>query len=377
MQLSTNRSRDRLVLRVSVRRLLPAVIVVMLTASPARAAGESQSSDTAAGARVAASIAGSQIYETDLDRRWEVQDAAAYLRVQREAYEGRRRALEALLREQLLAREAAEQGIEQEALLEREVRKRTKVVTDADISAFMASNPLPAGATPAMVGPLVTVLLGQRAREAAREEYFMVLQRASINRVEVFLEPPRVALMGESHNPVRGAADAPVHVVVFSDFECPFCRRTEPVLNRLFERFPREVRFVWKNFPLSIHPGAAGAAEAAQCAHDQGRFWDYHDALFAAAVVPDQQGFRAVANGLGLDGVAFDECLQSHRRAAEVKADITAGQRAGVEGTPTVFVNGVAFVGALPFEAYERAVLDELARLQPAQSEPLASGARP
>ncbi len=189
------------------------------------------------------------------------------------------------------------------------------------------------------------------------------------------LEPPRTALTAAPHNPVRGRPGAPVDVVVFSDFECPFCRRTEPVLNRLAERFPVEVRFVWKHYPLSIHPNAAGAAEASQCAHDQGRFWAYHDALFVDHAALDEGGLVEVARRLDLDRDLFVACLRSHAHAAEVKADTETGRRAGVAGTPTVFVNGVALVGALSFDTYERAVLDELARLRPGASGATATGA--
>jgi len=307
-------------------------------------------------------IDGTRIVDADLDQWLQAQDASAYQRVRREVYDGRRRALDALLADRLLSAEATRHGLTVEDLLESEVTRRAKPVSDADVNAFLSSNPVPAGATPSVVAPLVATLLRQRARETAKEEYLSALRLAPDARVQVFLEPPRVPVPRAAHNPTRGGDSAPVEIVMFSDFECPFCRRAEPVLARLSQRFPTEVQFVWRHYPLTIHQSARPAAEAAQCAHDQGQFWAYHDALFADPALLQSGGLVATAARLGLDADAFARCVNTHRHAAEIASDSEAGEQAGVSGTPTVFINGVAFVGALPYDVYERAVLDELAR---------------
>jgi protein-disulfide isomerase len=266
------------------------------------------------------------------------------------------------LADRLLSAEADRRGLTIESLVSQEVAKRTRPVTAGDVSAFLEANPLPAGATESAVAPAIVALLGQRAREAAAEEYIRSLRRESPTPVQVMLEPPRASIPPASHSPTMGPASARVTVVEFSDFECPFCRKAAPMISRLRERFSTEVRFVWRNYPLSIHQHARLAAEAAQCAHDQGRFWAFHDELFRDPTLLPPPHLEATAVRLGLDMEAFMRCLSGHVHGGDVATDVEAGEQVGVSGTPTVFINGVAFVGALSYDVYERAILDELAR---------------
>ncbi len=314
---------------------------------------------------VAATVNGVPVLERDLDEWVRQHEAATYQRLRRDTYESRRAALEALLSDRLVAAEADRQGVTREELIEVESARRVKPVTDADVASFLVGSALPPGVTTEMLTPTVTALLRRRAVDVARDEYLGTLRRAPASRVEVFLEPPRTSGLREAHNPTRGRLDAPVEVVVFSDFECPFCRRAEPVLARLVARFSEDVLLVWKHYPLSIHAHARPAAEAAQCAHAQGRFWAFHDALLADADVARvvQGRLDAMAAGVGLDPADFARCVQTRAHQEDVVKDSAAGERAGVTGTPTVFINGIAVVGSQPYEVYERLVLDELERV--------------
>ncbi len=347
------------------RRAVAFLVLTLVGASLA----EAQVGGGRASSSVVAVVGGAPILASDLDRWWQEHDPAAYERARRDAYDGRRKALDALIESTLLAAAAAARGLSVDELVLREVEARVRAVSPAEVSAFLSTNPMPAGTSLAVVTPLVEALLRQRARELARHDYLASLQAMPGAHVQILLEAPRVATTRAAHNPTRGPLGAPVEVVVYSDFECPFCRRAEPALARLLERFPTEVVMVWRHFPLGIHARAREAAEAAQCAHDQGRFWAYHDALFAdpAAIAPD--ALVATAVRLGLDRPTFARCVRDHVHAATVVHDSEAGERAGVSGTPTVFINGVPFVGALPFEAYERAILDELDRVGRRQSD--------
>ena len=178
--------------------------------------------------------------------------------------------------------------------------------------------------------------------------------------VRVLLEPPR-AVVGTSDAPARGPADAPVTIVVFSDFQCPFCRAVAATLRRVETVYAGRVRVVFRDFPLGMHPDAPKAAEAARCAGDQGRFWAMHDALFSRAGVTAAD-LRQHAGAIGLDLEQFAACLERGDHAAAWRADRAAGQRLGVTATPTLFVNGRLLAGAQPFEAFAAVIDDELAR---------------
>lgn len=312
-------------------------------------------------ADVAARVGGEIIHVADVDAWLARHDPAIVDRLRRQEYEQRRRALDALIDEALLLRDAEREGLSTASLLERETSRRAGTVGPEQVAAFLAENPLPPGTDAASAAPTVAALLQRRSRDVARQAYLDELRRGPV-AVQLVLEPPRAGELVAPHSPRRGAAAAPIEVVVFSDFECPFCRRVVPALARLEERFPGDVSFVWRHFPLAMHPRAAPAAEASQCAHAQGRFWQYHDALFRQPERLDAAGLEEAARTAGLDLESFTRCVSTHVRAGDVERDREAGSRAGVTGTPTVYINGVQHVGALPFEAYERAVLEELAR---------------
>jgi protein-disulfide isomerase len=168
-------------------------------------------------------------------------------------------------------------------------------------------------------------------------------------------------------SPAAGATSAPVTLIEFSDFQCPFCRQFTATLKAVEEKYGDNVRIVYRQFPIaSIHPFAVKAAEASLCAHDQGKFWQLHDAMFRdqnKLSIPD---LKQVATSLGLDRVRFDQCLESGTHAAQVARDIREGERVGVSGTPAFFVNGIELRGgAVPFETITEAINQELLRARP------------
>jgi protein-disulfide isomerase len=162
-------------------------------------------------------------------------------------------------------------------------------------------------------------------------------------------------------DPSLGPEDAPITIIEFSDFECPFCQRFHrEVFGRLLSAYPNEIRFVYRDFPLtSIHPNAFPAAEAANCARDQGAFWEFHDRLFTEGL--GDKAYRRYASELGLDMDAFETCIRERRYKDEVQADLTFAANLGVRSTPTFFINGIAIVGAQPFEVFQRVIEGELA----------------
>jgi predicted DsbA family dithiol-disulfide isomerase len=181
---------------------------------------------------------------------------------------------------------------------------------------------------------------------------------------EMVISPPRKEL--ETTRLVRGAADAPVTIIAFSDYQCPYCVRAEPVLAEVLERYPEEVKIVHRHFPLdSIHPFARPAAEAAMCADEQGRFWAYHDGIFARHGQLSESSIGEIGAAVGLDATAFDTCVEERRYKDFVENDFAAGREAGVTGTPSFFLNGIALKGARDADELSRYIDLELTRLKP------------
>jgi len=164
-------------------------------------------------------------------------------------------------------------------------------------------------------------------------------------------------------DPVKGNPRAPVTVVVFSDFQCPFCGRVEPTLKQVEEAYGPKVRFVWKHQPLPMHPNAVPAAEAAEAAREQGKFWQMHDLLFANQQALSPAGYETWARQAGLDLAKFKASIDSHRNKARIEEDSRLGSSVGANGTPTFFVNGEKLVGAQPFDAFKQLIDAQLAKV--------------
>ena len=163
-----------------------------------------------------------------------------------------------------------------------------------------------------------------------------------------------------SHSPVRGPKDAPVSIVEFSDFQCPFCAGLQETLDRVLKAFPKQVRLVYKQYPLNIHPYARQAALASLAAYAQGKFWEMHDKLFQNFSAINEDNINTWAKDVGLNMTEFRKAIQSGKHEAMVQKDVTDGAAAKVLGTPTVFVNGRR-IQDKSFESFKKVILEELA----------------
>lgn len=159
-------------------------------------------------------------------------------------------------------------------------------------------------------------------------------------------------------SPVRGAKAAKVTIVAWSDFQCPFCSRVVPTMKQIEDTYAKDVRIIFRHQPLPFHNNAKIAAEASMAAHEQGKFWQMHDKLFANQQALDRASIERYAQELGLDMGKFKSALDSNKFAKKVEADSAEGMQVGANGTPTFFINGREFVGAQPFEAF-KGVIDE------------------
>lgn len=276
-------------------------------------------------------------------------------------YTARREALDGLVADALLNKEAESRGINRQDLMEQEIEAKVPQVTDSDVQDFYNQNKGRMGdQTQEQVADRIRQFLDGQNRAAARNNLLDGLRPKY--GVKIALEPPRVEVAIAADDPVRGPANAPVTLIEFSEFQCPFCSRVGPTVKQVLETYGDKVRLVFRDYPLPFHNNAHGASEAAQCAHDQGRFWEYHDKLFANQQALAAENLKQYATDLGLDIAKFNECFESGRYKDRVDQDIAQGSSAGVRGTPAFFINGRFLSGAQPFEAFKTIIDEELER---------------
>jgi protein-disulfide isomerase len=296
--------------------------------------------------------------------RGEVEAAAGgrLLEVRNQEYNVLRDALEEKIARTLLAKEAARRGTTVEALLKSEVDEKVPPVSPEEQKKFYDENKARFGNTPEAdaLKNIETGLRQQRVRDR-RQEVVNGLRTAAA--VKVNLDPPRFPVTDGGDDPSKGPAKAPVTLVLFSDFECPFCSRIVPTLKRIEERYGERVRVVFRDLPLpQIHKHAAKAAEAGACAHEQGKFWEMHDHMFGHQKALSVDDLKKAAAEIGLKTDVFGQCLDSGRFAAEWKADAAEANSFGITGTPASFVNGRFVSGAQSFEYFVRVIDEELER---------------
>lgn len=301
-----------------------------------------------------ARVEGEPISVADVDR----EAGARLLALRGQEYTLRRQALERLLAVRVLEGEATRRGVSPAELERVEVEAKVAVPAAEAVDAALEAAPTKAGAPPSPREAVEARLL-QQARAQRRAAFVAELKTKA--KVEILLEPPRVAVTADD-DPSLGPVDASVTLIAFSDFQCPYCARVEPTLAQLRQRYPKDLRVVFRDFPLPMHEEAAKAAEAGGCADEQGQFWPMHERLFANPKALSVDDLKRHAAELGLNQEAFASCLDSGRRAAEVQEDIQAGVAAGVTGTPAFFVNGRFLNGAQPLSAFVEAIEDELQR---------------
>jgi len=279
------------------------------------------------------------------------------LNLRKQEYDIKRRALDTLVDQKLLEAEARRRGMTLEQM-QKDLDGRIGEPTDAEAEAFFLARP-EQGRRFEEVRDQMRSLLKAAKRTAARDAFLSGLRKS--HTVDVLFDSPRVEVSADPAR-LKGSPDAPVQIVEFSDFECPFCRRAEATIQAVVAKYHGKVSLAYRDFPLSaIHPSAQRAAEASRCAAEQGRFWDYHARLFADQSL-DAKTLKSHAKDIGLDQARFDLCLDTNRLREAVDRDAQQGRLAGVTGTPAFFINGIPLNGAQPAAAFEKIIEEELAR---------------
>jgi protein-disulfide isomerase len=336
--------------------VLAALACTKAETAPSEQAASPQAQDT-----VVAEVAGRRITLKDVDERWQSDDPAERARVTQLLYQNRRNVLDQIVGDLLIEEAAKAAGNAKDEYQKKEIAARLKPVTDDEVKQFYEQNKDRAQGRPlAELSPMIQQFLVSQRQQQARAQLVDDLKKKSTARI--LLDPPRQTINVSSDDPSSGPANAPITLVEFSDYQCPYCARVVPTISKLRATYGDKIRVVFKDYPLAIHPEAPKAAEAAHCAGEQGKYWDMHDRMFAnqrALAVP---ALKETAAGLGLDAAKFGQCLDSGKYAAAIADDMKQGEALGVQSTPTVYINGRPILGAQPFEFFQSVIDEELAK---------------
>jgi len=279
-------------------------------------------------------------------------------------YDLRKNALDQLINQKLVEQKAKAAGVPMEDFLKKELMAKVAEPADEEAralyerakSAGQVNDPYD------KVKPQIIGFLKQQKGQAVLQQYVEQLRAEA--KVEVLLPaylPPKVEV--SATGPAKGPEAAPITIVEFSDFQCPYCARAESTVKDLMEleKYKGKLRLVYRDYPLPSHNLAPKAAEAAHCAGDQGKYWEMHGKLFAVTPKLEVGDLKAYARELSLDAGRFDKCLESGEKSKVVTDHAKAGEEAGVRGTPAFFINGRLISGAQPLAAFTAIIDAELA----------------
>jgi protein-disulfide isomerase len=268
------------------------------------------------------------------------------------------RSLNRIVEEKLLKAEAAKRGITESELVEKEVTNFVKEPTNEQINTFYEQNKENIRKPKEQVADKIRQYLKNEKQSDVREAFLKKLEKE--HRVTRSFKPIRFEVNAQGH-PSKGPAAAPVVLVLFSDFQCPYCRDFNLTIEDVMKKYGDKVRLVFRQFPLtSIHPNAQRAAKASLCAAAQNRFWEMHDLLFRNQDNLKEEGIKSRAKDLNLNIDAFNSCLDSARINTMIHDDIRAGSVAGVDGTPALFINGRFLGGARSDDEIDAIIEEEL-----------------
>ncbi len=292
--------------------------------------------------------------------RAQLEDAtrAKLIEIENEKYDALREALDGMIADDLVKREAEARKTTPDALLTEEVEKKIPTPSDQEVQKVYEENKDQLGGQSLeQIKPKIVQYLKSQKEEERRNAFVAELKKKYPTTVS--LRPP-VVDVATAGRPERGAKNPQVTIIEFSDYQCPFCRRAESTVEQVMNTYGDKVRLVYRDYPLPMHPQARPASEAAACANEQGKFWEYHAKLFHGdGLEPDK--LKTYADQVGLDRKKFDECLEKKPYKDAIDKDFADGEKAGVNGTPAFFINGRMLSGAQPFEKFKEVIDEELA----------------
>jgi protein-disulfide isomerase len=346
------------------RILAPAALAAFALACACSKQATSAGSSTGGAAggtapdRVVATFNGGKITAGELETQARPQIAE----LENKMYQAKRQALEQMAMEKIVKAEADKAGLSEQDYIKKKldeapVQQPTEAQERQFYERLKSGGQIPPEATFESLKDRIGQALVNQQRQGQMQKIVQDLQKQA--NLKIDLPQPRVQVAADG--PARGPKDAPVTIVEFSDFECPYCGAAHDTVDQVMNTYAGKVRLVYRQFPLSFHPHAAKAAEASLCALDQGKFWEYHDALFKNQKKLEPADLKASATAVGMDGQKFGQCLDSGEKKKAVDADQQAGLQAGVGGTPAFFINGIFLNGAQPIDEFKKVIDGELA----------------
>jgi protein-disulfide isomerase len=315
---------------------------------------------------VASTKDGSIITRQELDD----QVGNTLMAIRTQLYEQQRKVLMEMLAERLLDQEARRRQVSRQDLEALEIDRKVLENPAEEITRlYQMSRPRFKGVPEEQARKEIDEALKKRQRRTIRAAYVKQLMARAGARIS--LDAPRVTIAA-GDDAARGDVQAPVTLLVYADFQCPYCAQVEGTLKALAARYPTQLRVVYKDYPLSIHKEAGPAAEAARCAGDQGKYWEMRDRLFAVQQTLSSEAFTREAGQVGLNADDFAQCMSSRKFERHVEANRIEAERHGVMGTPGFFVNGRFFNGVMSLDGFQEVIDEELARVQAPQTVPSA-----
>jgi protein-disulfide isomerase len=311
-----------------VRRLRAATSVLM---------GQDINSPNLQPTAVLATVAGKPITAGAIIERLK----PAIYKMQLSVYEIQSEAVQRTINDLLLIAEANRRSVPPEEIVRTEISEKSHPPTEAEVAKFYADNKTRIGKDLDSVRNQLADYLQEQGRQQLERTMSEKLREGAQIRLLIAEPQPPTQAISTDDDPSRGVATAPVTIVEFTDFQCPSCAAMHPVLEEVLKSYGSKVRFVVRDFPLAMHANARKAAEAANAAHAQGKFFEYVSLLFKRQNALDVASLKKYASELGLDRARFDAALDGGTFAAEVQRDVADGEMYGIDSTPTIFVNGV------------------------------------
>jgi protein-disulfide isomerase len=299
---------------------------------------------------VVAEVNGVKLTVADLEQ----EESAKLLQAHNQYYQAEKKALEDLIEKRLLQQKARREGLSVDQLVDRDIKSQVQDPTEDQMKVYYEG--LETDQPYEAVRAKILEKIRQLRTDKARAAYVKVL-RAQSNVIVELGSPSANVNLENAYS--LGSKHAPVTLVEFADYECPYCQKVASDLKKLHDEFGDKLAFVFKDFPLPMHTHSQKAAEAARCAGKQGKFWEYHDELFHSKQL-DLDRLKEDAVALHLDGSQFGKCLDSGEESADVQRDREEGVKLGLSGTPSFFVNGHFYSGALDYTMLHQIVEQQI-----------------